>query len=79
MADKTNQMSPVDVGAPVLIPQGNLNLDAGGSYGNMLKAFETANKSEKFTSGSTLYPEFTPSFTCCDGEWQTMTNVTKNK
>ena len=74
-----NSMTPVDAGAPVLIPQGNLNPDAGGSFGNILKAYETANKSEKFTSGSALYPGFTPGFTCCDGEWQTMTNVTKKK
>ena len=78
MSDKQkNHMTPVDAGAPVLIPMGNLNPDAGGSYGNILKAFEAAEKGEKFTSGGALYPGFTPGFTCCKGEWQTMTNVTK--
>ena len=34
MSDKAkNHMTPVDAGAPVLIPQGNLNPDGGGSYG----------------------------------------------
>ena len=71
-----NHMTPVDAGAPVLIPQGNLNPDAGGSYGNILKAFEDAEKGPKFTSGGELFPGFTPGFTCCNGEWQTATNST---
>lgn len=78
MAEKIkNDMTPVDAGAPVLIPLGNLNPDKGGSYGNIMKAFDSANKGEKFTSGSSLFPGFKPGFTCCDGEWQTMTNSTK--
>lgn len=80
MSDKIKtDMTPVDAGAPVLIPQGNLNPECVGSYGNILKAYETANKGAKFTSGSSLFPGFTPGFTCCSGEWQTMTNSTAKK
>jgi hypothetical protein len=80
MSDKLkNHMTPIDAGAPVLIPQGNLNPDGGGSYGAILKAFEDAEKGQKFTSGGSLYPGFTPGFTCCSGEWQTMTNSTAKK
>lgn len=74
-----SDFTPMNVGAPVLIPQGNLDPNKGGSYGNILKAYEDANKGAKFTSGSSLYPGFTPGFTCCSGEWQTMTNSTGKK
>lgn len=70
----TDSMKPVDVGCPQLIPQGNLNPNQAGSYGNMIKSLEDSKKN-MFTSGSNSYPGFTPGFSTkgLDGCWQCMT------
>lgn len=69
----TNSMKPIDVGCPQLIPQGNLDPNQAGSYGNMLKSLEDSKKN-MFVSGSDSYPGFTPGFTIkgLEGNWQSM-------
>lgn len=69
----TNSMKPIDVGCPQLIPQGNLDPNQAGSYGNILKSLEDSKKN-MFVSGSNSYPGFTPGFTIkgLEGNWQSM-------
>lgn len=73
----SNSMKPIDVGAPKLIPQGNLDPAKAGSYGAMRKALDDAMKNQT-TSRSTLHPEFKPGYygdglQGLAGEWQTTT------
>ena len=69
-------MKPVDVGAPKLIPQGNLS-DHPASYQGMRKALDDAQKG-KTTTRSTAHPNFIPGYYGkgwggVEGEWQTTT------
>lgn len=52
-----NQMKPLDVGAPVLIPQGNM-ADIPGTYGWMAKEYWTKKNGKKFKSSTTNHPDF---------------------
>lgn len=69
-----NDMTPVDCGAIVLIPQGNLNDKNPGTYGGMMKALEAGKKSSGAFKASTANG-FTPGSTTkgIDGNWGTMT------
>lgn len=72
-----DDFKPIDAGAPVLIPAGNVNSDSPGSYGGMLKAYNAAKSGKTFTSKSSLHKDFKPGFGCIpDTEFQTMTNST---
>ncbi len=66
-------MKPVDVGAPRLIPQGNLS-DHPASYAGMRKALDNAHMG-KVTTRGTAFPGFVPGYTTkgLEGEWQTTT------
>ena len=68
-----DHMKPVDVGAPRLIPQGNLS-DHPASYAGMRKALDAVQTS-KVTTRGTAYPGFVPGYTTkgLEGEWQTTT------
>ena len=66
-------MKPVDVGAPRLIPQGNLS-DHPASYNGMRRALDAAQTS-KVTTRGTAFPGFVPGYTTkgLEGEWQATT------
>lgn len=68
-----DHMKPVDVGAPRLIPKGNLS-DNPGSFASMRKALDIAQGRGVVTRG-TAFPGFTPGYTTkgLEGEWQTTT------
>ena len=68
-----DHMKPVDVGAPRLIPQGNLS-EHPASYAGMRKALDAVQTS-KVTTRGTAYPGFAPGYTTkgLEGEWQTTT------
>lgn len=68
-----DSMKPVDVGAPRLIPKGNLS-DHPASFGGMRKALDAAQTCKVNTRG-TGYPGFVPGYTTkgLEGEWQTTT------
>lgn len=78
MDTKQNDYTPIDVGAPILIPQGNLS-DNPGSYASIKKAFDAAESGLKFTSTSSLHPDFKPGADFLPGDWQTMSNTTASK
>jgi len=75
-----DKMKPVDVGAPKLIPLGNLN-DHPASYSGMRKALDDSRKG-LITTRSTAHPNFVPGYTGdgwegLKGEWQAWGTSTK--
>lgn len=73
MSSSQDSMKPIDVGAPKLIPKGNLS-DHPASFAGMRKALDAA-QSCKVTSRGTSYPGFAPGYTTkgLEGDWQSMT------
>lgn len=72
-----DSMKPVDVGAPVLIPQGDLG-EHPGSYGGMRRALDAARSGNVINTRSTANPGFVPGYygdamKALKGEWQTTT------
>lgn len=70
-------MKPVDVGAPVLIPQENLSSHPG-SYSGMRQALDSARAGGEIKTRSTANPGFVPGYygdglEGLKGEWQTST------
>lgn len=70
-----NNMKPVDVGAPRLIPQGNLS-SFPGSYASMRK--ELDGKKYSNNTRCSQYPNFIPGYSGSgleglSGEWQSST------
>ena len=65
-----DNMKPVDVGAPRLIPKGNLT-DNPGSYASLRKELD----SKKYTMNtvSSAFPGFKPGFGYLEGDWQSST------
>jgi len=73
---KNEHMNPVDVGAPHLIPAGNLS-DNPGSYAGMRRCLDAAQKGV-INTRSTAHPGFIPGYygdglEALKGEWQTTT------
>lgn len=72
-----NNMKPVDVGAPKLIPQGNLNANQPASYAGMRKELDSKQK-DQLTSRTSTCPNFKPGYygdgwEGLAGEWQSST------
>lgn len=75
-----DDMTPMNVGAPQLIPAGNVNSDSPGSFGAMQREYyKNSTSSSVFKTRCGTYPNFVPTYGSLPGEWQTMTNSTKNK
>lgn len=72
-----DNMKPVDVGAPKLIPQGNLS-NHPASYAGMRAALDAARSGKGTKTRSSAHPNFTPGYTGAGldglkGEWQSST------
>lgn len=72
-----DSMKPVDVGAPKLIPLGNLDPNQPGSFAGMRKELDSKQKCG-FVSRTTAYPGFKPGyygdgFKSLEGDWQSST------
>lgn len=77
-----NDMTPVNVNCPELIPQGNLNSGHPASYSGIQKAYQTSQQSSNmFRSESTAYPGFKVGYSnpAFGSNWNTFSNVTGNK
>lgn len=68
-----DSMKPKDVGAPQMIPQGNLS-DSPGSFAGLRKALDDAQK-HKTVSRTSANPEFAPGYDTAgiEGDWQCTT------
>lgn len=74
---KNDSMKPVDVGAPQLIPQGNLDQNNPGTFAGMRKILD-GKQNSAFTSKSSAHPAFKPGYTGgglepLSGDWQSST------
>jgi hypothetical protein len=73
---KNASMKPVDVGAPQLIPQGNLDVNNPGTFAGMRKVLDA--KQRSFVSRTSAHPTFSPGYTgggleSLSGDWQSST------
>lgn len=72
-----DSMNPMNVGAPQLIPDGNIKSKSPGSFGEMQKAYYAASCSPNvFKSRTSANPSFVPGYQMSGfdkSEWQTMT------
>lgn len=72
-----DSMKPVDVGAPQLIPQGNLNKSNPGTFAGMRQELDKK-QSAGFVSRTSMHPEFKPGYIGSgleplSGDWQSST------
>lgn len=70
-------IKPIDVGAPQLIPQGNLNKNIPGTFASMRQELDSK-QNAGFISRSSMYPGFKPGYTGgglepLSGDWQSST------